>query len=316
MDIQTLLRFMDVYEQASISKAADMNYISRQSLAKAMTKLEKEVDATLFTRHRYGVTPTSEGRYFYKSLKSIIPSWTYILDGLGTLQGDARIIHFAATLALLSDETICRLLKDEQEMKDRVLVFHDAATQECINMLNTGEADIAYTTNALEDNNFVYTPITTHLEGTYLLVQKGSHLASLPSIAIDCLKGEPIQYPDLKSISGARLSEYIRKADAIFVHSPNMHNVQIRLVEAGVGSLVVPGSALTEFASPGVVAKRITDIPIPSAFRSRAEHPGIIRKRDCDPIVEQTSQFLYRFFLDSLYRVRFDELENGTIVFL
>lgn len=62
--------FCAVAECESISKAAELNYISQPAISKAITKMEESLGTVLFNRNHRGVTLTDEGKAFYDELKS------------------------------------------------------------------------------------------------------------------------------------------------------------------------------------------------------------------------------------------------------
>lgn len=62
--------FCAVAECESISRAAEMNYISQPAISKAITKMEESLGTTLFIRNHRGVTLTDEGKIMYEQLKA------------------------------------------------------------------------------------------------------------------------------------------------------------------------------------------------------------------------------------------------------
>ncbi len=62
--------FCAVAECESISKAAELNYISQPAISNAITKMEESLGTVLFNRNHRGVTLTDEGKVFYDELKS------------------------------------------------------------------------------------------------------------------------------------------------------------------------------------------------------------------------------------------------------
>lgn len=62
--------FCAVAECESISRAAEMNYISQPAISKAITKMEESLDTVLFVRNHRGVSLTDEGRILYDQLKT------------------------------------------------------------------------------------------------------------------------------------------------------------------------------------------------------------------------------------------------------
>ncbi len=62
--------FCAVAECESISKAAEINYISQPAISKAITKMEESLDTILFVRNHRGVSLTDEGKMLYEQLKT------------------------------------------------------------------------------------------------------------------------------------------------------------------------------------------------------------------------------------------------------
>ena len=54
--------FCAVAECESISRAAEINYISQPAISKAITKMEESLGTQLFVRNHRGVTLTDEGK--------------------------------------------------------------------------------------------------------------------------------------------------------------------------------------------------------------------------------------------------------------
>lgn len=62
--------FCAVAECESISRAAELNYISQPAISKAITKMEESLNTVLFVRNHRGVTLTDEGKILYEQLKA------------------------------------------------------------------------------------------------------------------------------------------------------------------------------------------------------------------------------------------------------
>lgn len=62
--------FCAVAECESISRAAEMNYISQPAISKAITKMEEGLGTQLFIRNHRGVTLTEEGKIMYEQLRA------------------------------------------------------------------------------------------------------------------------------------------------------------------------------------------------------------------------------------------------------
>lgn len=67
--------FYTVAIHGSISKAAEVLYISQPAITKAIKKLENELEITLFNRSPKGVTLTENGKVFFEFVKNGIESF-------------------------------------------------------------------------------------------------------------------------------------------------------------------------------------------------------------------------------------------------
>ncbi len=62
--------FCAVAECGSISKAAELNFISQPAISKAIGKIEESLGTALFIRNSRGVTLTDEGKILYEQINS------------------------------------------------------------------------------------------------------------------------------------------------------------------------------------------------------------------------------------------------------
>ena len=72
MDLRELGYFVAVFEEGSVSAAARRSFISQPSVSAALAALEAELGATLFVRHRQGVTPTAAAARLYPTARRLI----------------------------------------------------------------------------------------------------------------------------------------------------------------------------------------------------------------------------------------------------
>lgn len=61
MELSLLYYFKTVAEQENITKAAELLYISQPALSKAIAKLEKSLDVTLFERRKGRISLSAMG---------------------------------------------------------------------------------------------------------------------------------------------------------------------------------------------------------------------------------------------------------------
>jgi hypothetical protein len=70
LDIRQLSHFVQVYDDGNLTKSAGHRHISQQGLSMSIDPLERG-RVKQFIRTPRGVSPTSDGEFFYKQTKSI-----------------------------------------------------------------------------------------------------------------------------------------------------------------------------------------------------------------------------------------------------
>ena len=70
MELTLLYYFKTVAEIENITKAAELLYISQPALSKAIAKLEKSLNVTLFERRKGRISLSAMGRVYYDYVSS------------------------------------------------------------------------------------------------------------------------------------------------------------------------------------------------------------------------------------------------------
>ena len=136
--------FCAVAECESISRAAEINYISQPAISKAITKMEESLGTQLFVRNHRGVTLTDEGRLLYEQLKT---AFDIIHEGEDKLRrinelGIGRLRLGAS--AILCKHMLLPYLKGYIEENPHVKITVDCqSSSKLIKQLADGRIDIA-----------------------------------------------------------------------------------------------------------------------------------------------------------------------------
>ena len=136
--------FCAVAECGSISRAAEINYISQPAISKAITKMEESLGTQLFVRNHRGVTLTDEGQLLYEQLKN---AFEIIREGEDKLRrinelGIGRLRLGAS--AILCKHMLLPYLKGFIEENPHVKITVDCqSSSKIIRQLSDGRIDIA-----------------------------------------------------------------------------------------------------------------------------------------------------------------------------
>ena len=95
MDFNMLRYFVTVADEGSISRAAEVLFLSQPSLSQQIQRLEKEMNTRLFLREARGVALTPAGHIFLRYARSVLEQTANLkaeLSFLGEeIAGETRI---------------------------------------------------------------------------------------------------------------------------------------------------------------------------------------------------------------------------------
>ena len=149
MKLENLKYFVTVAQTGSINKAAELLYISQQSLSVTIKRLEEELNATLFIRNNKGIVLSDEGKILYEAAMKMLPVYedamaqiqkkdTVVLDlytvpSLACLLTDLQSVsleqHYASVRFRNADEMASMILNKTPGIFF-MPIYRDSATQE------------------------------------------------------------------------------------------------------------------------------------------------------------------------------------------
>ena len=120
IDIQKLKYFLAVYEEGSITKAAEKCNISQPYLSSVIQHLENILGIDLFKRTSKGIIPTSNAHRFYKYVKKLISNYEETLNSF-LLESFENVLTIGF-IPTLKAELVCKIIKNLREkLKDTML---------------------------------------------------------------------------------------------------------------------------------------------------------------------------------------------------
>lgn len=135
--------FNTVAQTKNISKAAKVLFISQPAISKAISKLEKELDTTLFIRTSRGVSLTNEGTILYQHTNAAFETLTIGEETLRKMNDlGMGEVHIGVT-ATLCKYILVPLLQDFVQEYPHIKVIIDCqATSTTVQQLEKGQIDI------------------------------------------------------------------------------------------------------------------------------------------------------------------------------
>jgi DNA-binding transcriptional LysR family regulator len=152
MEIRQLKYFLAVADQRSFVNAANVLFISRQAVSKAVAQLETELGVELFMRDSNGAFLTPGGVLFYDRIRSSVMDFEQIraemLDYGARYHQRVRLAFAVGTLCLYE-----QALERYREGQENVAIdYAEYPESRCAQLLQERQADLAVCTEPPEDS--------------------------------------------------------------------------------------------------------------------------------------------------------------------
>lgn len=250
IETRLLQQFIAVAEELHFNRAAERLHMAQPPLSQAIRKLEGAVGAPLFERTPRSVALTPAGAAFLETARRTVQS---LEEGVAQTRRVAQGMEGHLTLTFINIAPYASLLQALRHFRELnpgiAFTMREATTQEQVNALEQGEADIG----------FMRTPGTTtpHLRMERLLSERicvalpaGHPLAAKAGIDLALLRDEAFVASPRTLGKGFHdqligLCQTAGFVPDIVQHGRQMQTL-IALVTAGFGIALLPASLATE----------------------------------------------------------------------
>lgn len=145
LDLHQISCFVSVYEFGSISRAAESTFLSQQAVSHSLRELEKKLGGPLFERSSNGVVPTQLGKALYDDARKLLLCCdSFEKRAKMMTRGHLGLsLAFADGIFSVQDAPeLNRLAAFSQNELGLSLKPLEQTTGECLEMLDSGEADM------------------------------------------------------------------------------------------------------------------------------------------------------------------------------
>ena len=149
MEIRQLKQAVAVADTGSILAASEQLFISRPAISKSISKLERELGASLFCRHASGVTLTADGERLLPKIRAAVEAFEAV-EQEAAHTGNQRPIRLGCTYGV--SQLLENALRAFSARSENPAVQSGFVTFEDIpRLLKTGEMDLCCCGAAFED---------------------------------------------------------------------------------------------------------------------------------------------------------------------
>lgn len=246
MNTKDLLIFQTVASEGSVNKAAQkLNYV-QSNVTSRIQKLEKDLDTTLFHRHKRGMTITNEGTALLPYAQKIL----YLANEMRTLASNDQ--DPTGKLDIASVETVIKLpvilSAFIEQYKNVDLTLSTGVTTGLKEKVLNYQLDGAFVTKSRMTNDVLLDEIEVFEEKLVLISNKQRQsLATL------------LEHPILRFSDGcgyrAKLDEWLYDHEVVPKKVMELGTLETTLgsVISGLGVAYVPYTAVSEYAAKGQI---------------------------------------------------------------
>ncbi|AQM58686.1 LysR family transcriptional regulator [Clostridium baratii] len=241
MNLQQLEYFKVIAETKNFTTASNILSVTQPALSKAISKLEEELDVSLFEREGRNIKITKFGEIFLKYADSALREIERGKDKLQDMKkNNDRVISIASTHcigATFIPFLISNFFNNKLQVKFNI---NNQPTEEILKDLKYGRVDFGFFDNIKEIENYPeIESILVKNEEYVLIVPKKHHLANKEEVYLKDLRDEYfIVYKDKDYEEKISYSDFIDYTPKIFAE-PDEGSVLAGLVSSGAGVAIV-----------------------------------------------------------------------------
>ncbi|MGY0058765.1 LysR family transcriptional regulator [Streptomyces sp. LZ34] len=265
MDIDTrLLRyFVAVAEEGNLTHAAQRLFVSQPALTKQIKQLEAQLEATLFTRSRSGMTLTEPGRALAERAPALLAEWDGMLrETKAAASRAARVLRVGFLASGANEATQPIVAEFSRRRPGRRAQMRQSSWSDPSAGLADGEADVALVRLPFPGQDALRVAVL-FTEARCVALAATHPLAARDVIPFRDLWDEPFVAAPAES---GPWRDYWLAADERENHPVRIGAVTdqpddwLSAIANGYGIALAPESAARFYARPGVVYRPVTGV--------------------------------------------------------
>ena len=190
MDTKDIRCFCRVYEERGINQAAKQLFITPQGLSRIITKLEAELQTTLFERSVRGLCPTASGSYLYENCRELLNRLDDIEIGIHRIERMDKELQLGFSCGVLNVFPFHTLERFNTENADIQIQWEELENQEVIDKIFQGIIDAGFVIGSIGRNGLYAREM--YQRGMDALVYEGHPLYDRELLSVSDLRDEPL----------------------------------------------------------------------------------------------------------------------------
>ncbi|MBP1313128.1 LysR family transcriptional regulator [Herbaspirillum sp. 1130] len=254
LSTRLLHAFLALADCRHFGHAAERCHVSQSAFSAMIQKLETATGARLFERDTRNVSLTPEGEVFVEVARQLVADMEAALADMNDYVARRKGRVAIAALPSLAAGWLPPALAAYRQRHPGVAVeLFDAISDQCLDLLRQGKADIALTAPGPNLLEFTTQPLCA--DPFYLVCRKDHALAGKRRIKVAQLAGCEMIHLARSTSVRQHLDAVLRPGAVIHTGLEVEHLATLAaLIESGLGVSVVPELTLFQFRLPNLVA--------------------------------------------------------------
>lgn len=190
MDTKDIRCFCRVYEEQGINQAAKQLFISPQGLSRIITKLEAELQVTLFERSVRGLCPTASGAYLYENCRELLNRLEDIEVGIRRIEQMDKELQLGFSCGVLNVFPFHKLERFKTENPDIQLQWEELENQGVTDRIFQRSIDAGFVIGSIGREGLYARQV--YQSGMDALVYEGHPLYDKKQLSVEELRDEPL----------------------------------------------------------------------------------------------------------------------------
>ncbi|SDI40241.1 DNA-binding transcriptional regulator, LysR family [Alteribacillus persepolensis] len=174
MNIDSLKVFCLVVEEKSVSKAAELSYITQPAVTRQMRQLEEFYGLPLFFRTNNKLTVSEAGRALYPIAKSIIKDYEHSIQLMENFKGNQQFTLHIGASQTVGEYRLPRLLGDfKQTTPEAWLYLTTSNTADIMKKVERDEVHVGIVEDYVPENTDLH--VEVFMEDELILIASPHH---------------------------------------------------------------------------------------------------------------------------------------------
>lgn len=285
--------FYIVAKEGSISKAANVLFISQPAITFQIKKLEEQLGVSLFTRTKHGMTLTDEGKVLFEYVRNGIENISNGENALSNLKNlDSGTIRIGVST------TICRYIlmpyleKFHEKYPNIDIQINNNISNNLIKEIRNGNLDILMLFSPSTENKDLIITKVKEVQDIFVGNKKYYDLMD-KSNNLNNLKSYPLIFPNSSSNSRTYLNKYLK--DNNIDLKPKLevvsYNLIVDLIKSGFGI----GYVTKEFIKDELDNKSLYEIKITPSIPKRTIVIATMNKKEPNYSVKKLIEIINKY---------------------